>query len=1787
MMIKRGNPQLNIKSIRCKVVLQLAAALVFTFSPAITLGNPSGGVVTSGQATVTHAPNQTTINQTSNKTIISWKDFSINSGETTQFVQPSSTAAALNRVRGVHPSAIYGNLSANGIVYLLNPNGIVVGPGGVINAAGFVGSTLDVTDEEFLNSNKLNFVGTSKAAIENLGKINANGGDVILIAHHVANEGEIRATDGTVGLAAGMEVLLTEDENNKIFIQPASLNEAVKSEEGITNKGLIAAANVELKAQGNMYALAVNHEGAIHATGVQKNSDGTVNLFAPGGRVKSTGIIKAKNYDQTGGKVNIQAKEIEITESAEINVSGEQGGGKIFIGDPETTTETYVGEEVVIFADAIEYGDGGEVIIWSKDLTEYYGTVFARGGAEGGDGGFVEVSGMDEVLYRGLANTLAPYGKIGLVLLDPPDVLIDAALAAAIALALPTTNFFINGNWIRQTAPVVGTGPSNPPYTTLAYSTVFGRIDLDASTTLTNVHFVLDATDINVNAPITVTHTTDVVTPNIEFITRYPNINALVTSEFNPTHPVPPAFPDDLLVRILYTTNATVGGNGPQTLSNSELALLDGKLKFDIDRANSTMIFNGMDGTALPLDYTFEADEFQFPVQLNRFPNDSVVTFRGSESVFSAVSAPDVIIPGANGELHIERIAPFSFWNMETFVANLFLNVDQGGVTINNYTDVTVHEIISNNAFNSIQAQSNLLFDGNLIIPATANINIVGGSNNFVAANDLTVQQDLTTLAGHLAFQAGGILDLDVNLDTRGPFFDGNISAGGLRINQAADKLWTGGRLTVRGDFSNMLGTLRASVPFSNPIMGSVVLQYLNPDYVELTPGKSFATVRLNATIEAVDDLGNPFGLVTIIPFGTIPGQILLQDNGIIKSRGITALAVDGALSLTRDNVIEEIYIIYNAPMKLINPTSPFPSDPTLVGIPIPGNYKLITDGYGGPAGLDLDLTTGSVALRTVADAVSLYGSAWAIYDLALDIEGDLIARTDLGFVFPGAPTIGDVAAGRYMLISAESLDGVSSSEGWGGLNWAFVPSVVPWPNNLAEVEFWYHSKDPSKVFNFAGDNTNFGIRHLGMQTWGVTGTGTGPSGVGLILPDLKFDTLNSIITPEIPTNSYLGLPIPGLELTGGVSQDPTSVGVFETESLDIYQVCAGDGSTCGTIEMLGEGNWFENLDVTAGSPVYLKGGPLDNRFVHRDTNPHFNITVENVTTNNNATGTYHPFSLDGTGIIRSAPGSRIDAFGIDLIAGRTVLVSPLDPQGGAIILDPTSVWDSHDGPILLDTRLPDTAVLDPLNPVPQIPQQNIQGVINAGTGTLTHGNAHSVYISGTETASSISYGRIDMPIDGIGVMEVGPNAAIYTDWVNAEIINGDLFLGSNLNEILGLDGFGALDSNVAGDAYINSLTGFRQVDQWNVGGSAELRSMSTGPFNGIFSDAPFLAGVDFTATALGGNFEESYANFISAITRDISIYASNDVILSNLTAGQNIRTISGRETVVHPDSAIWSSTGGNRVEIIAGTSNYILANTSLGALGGRVNVVSDFNRKYPTMDFDSKLFVADTVTVAADEVGWYVVSATYGSTIIPNYTFGGVPYTGYSEPELIGKVAWPAGWVPPPLANPWGKNPVLALQWLSWIYETYNPYIDDPIFQKIWVYPPQEFGDIYANENPNEEDPLTLIYTDNALVSYQEEYYRNICKLGLGPEVESSDRVPATVAHIEDFYSLEYENCDTHIEPERAEKIIAVVETGIDYKNPELASRATRKFGFVETVPAIEGRELASPVVIRCCMVD
>jgi len=249
---------------------------------------PTGGNFAAGAGVIAQQGAALAISQSSQRAVIDWKSFSIGSGASVTI--NNGAGATLNRVTGADMSQIAGSLRATGSMYLVNSNGVVIGPQGrIVTGGAFVAATSGPSASAFMQGSGLVFGGDSKAAIGNAGTIASDRGDVLLFARTIENTGTILAPSGSASLISAQQVVLTEARSGgRIRVEvPAG----TAGEGDITTSGVIDAARVRLQAAGgNIYALAGKDGGLVQATGIA-NRDGRLWLSASGTIVNSGTLV--------------------------------------------------------------------------------------------------------------------------------------------------------------------------------------------------------------------------------------------------------------------------------------------------------------------------------------------------------------------------------------------------------------------------------------------------------------------------------------------------------------------------------------------------------------------------------------------------------------------------------------------------------------------------------------------------------------------------------------------------------------------------------------------------------------------------------------------------------------------------------------------------------------------------------------------------------------------------------------------------------------------------------------------------------------------------------------------------------------------------------------------------------------------------------------------------------------------------------------------------------------------------------------------------------------------------------------------------------------------------------------------------------------------------------------------------------------------------------------------------------------------------------------------------------
>ncbi|MBA4710583.1 filamentous hemagglutinin N-terminal domain-containing protein, partial [Aquitalea magnusonii] len=298
-------------------------------------GLPTGGQITLGSGNITQQGNTMLINQSSAKLASNWQTFSIGAGNTVQFIQPSATSIALNRVLGSDVSVIQGSLKANGQVFLLNPNGVLFTSGAQVNTSGLVATTLSLSDQQF-SSGHYNFQGSSQGAVINQGNITtSNGGSVALIAAQVTNDGNITANKGSVILASAQDVTLDMGGAVKLAINKGALDSLVSNGGAIQADG--GSVLLTAKAADQLTSSVINNTGVIRAQTLANGEKGQIQLLGDmsTGTLNVGGTLDASAPNGgNGGAIETSAASVNTMSGLQVNASSRSGTAGSWLIDP-------------------------------------------------------------------------------------------------------------------------------------------------------------------------------------------------------------------------------------------------------------------------------------------------------------------------------------------------------------------------------------------------------------------------------------------------------------------------------------------------------------------------------------------------------------------------------------------------------------------------------------------------------------------------------------------------------------------------------------------------------------------------------------------------------------------------------------------------------------------------------------------------------------------------------------------------------------------------------------------------------------------------------------------------------------------------------------------------------------------------------------------------------------------------------------------------------------------------------------------------------------------------------------------------------------------------------------------------------------------------------------------------------------------------------------------------------------------------------------------------------------
>jgi len=431
----------------------------------------------------------------------SFQDFGLDANQVANFLSTPQIQNILGRVVGGEASIINGLIQVTGSnanLFLMNPSGIVFGDNASLNVPGsFTATTANGIglDNGWFNAvgesnyqvltgspNQFAFTMNQPGSIVNLGDLAVTEGQSLtLLGGTVVNNGSLSASGGTIIVTAvpGESWVRISVPGMLLSLEIAATGEGdLPSDGGISPLKLAEL----LTGNGESEGVTVDAENQVRLAG----SDVVIPQEA--GTTIVGGEVDVSEFQQ-GGNVYLLGEQVGVID-AEINANGGNGGGTVLIGGGyqgqgtvPNALRTFVSEDSVIQADGLNQGDGGEVIAWADNTTEFSGTITARGGSFGGNGGFAEVSGANTLNYDGFTDLIAPKGTTGNLLLDPATFVIANS-----------------GGDITPTDVATQLSTANVTYDATEFLTVSDAINSSSGNNLT-----LDAPTINLNASINLT----------------------------------------------------------------------------------------------------------------------------------------------------------------------------------------------------------------------------------------------------------------------------------------------------------------------------------------------------------------------------------------------------------------------------------------------------------------------------------------------------------------------------------------------------------------------------------------------------------------------------------------------------------------------------------------------------------------------------------------------------------------------------------------------------------------------------------------------------------------------------------------------------------------------------------------------------------------------------------------------------------------------------------------------------------------------------------------------------------------------------------------------------------------------------------------------------------------------------------------------------------------------------------------------------------------------------------
>lgn len=1604
--------------------------------PSMVYALPTGGTVQAGSATIDSvSTQQMVIQQTTEKAIIDWQTFDIDSLEHVDF-QLSQGGVTLNRVTGNDPSNIFGKLTSNGDLWLINPNGVLFGSNAQVDVNGLIATTSNISNTDFLNGNyNFNVPSSLSSTVVNQGRITAaEGGLIALVAPGVQNMGIINARLGRVSLVSGrtFTVDLYGDQLINLGVDSQVMGQVTGADGQaltslVSNSGSVFAdggvVRLDVNAAQNIVDRVINMDGIIQAHSVVEKNGQIILTGGDAGEVNVSGTLDASGYGEgeTGGTVHVLGDMLSFSGNGLIDVSGDLGGGTLLfggdyqgLGSVPNATDSYIGSGTQTFADAVTSGNGGKVIFWADRRMRFYGIVRGRGGKYFGDGGLVEVSGKEELYFDGSVDTSALNGKTGTLLLDPDTITISDGSGATASGAVTATIFEDTLEALSSTTNIQLLATSSISLSDLSDNLLSLQQGSGNSVTFTvtngTISFASSSDTISTNGGSINFNATGALT--IGSLTSNGGDISLTGSDLSLSGNLSSGTGD---------INITNGGSGKiglggtscssscaMTITTTELAAMSGN-KLVIGGSNNGDIY--VDGVTQTTSTFSNGVELKVDAHLSG--SKGAIIFEGSDSSFStlAANAVDGVEVNANlttttGSLSLDgdsdnAVDTLSGNDNILFASGITLSSTAGSISLSaSNGGITNAGALTLSSGSSITMTGAMTGAGDISFSATSGITLNSGISNSSGLLNINANSSTLTLANGITLSTAGALTLSAGNTT---------SSGNLTLTSSGSTISVNNALVSAGTITMTAST---GLTLSNSTLtgaGNISLQ--GGSALSLASGMNITSSGGNITLGGTSITGNN-GALTLSSNGSITVSNALTSVGAVTmnaNSGISlanSLTANGVVAIDADldnNGVGDFTISSGTLSTTNNALTVTANDLTLAGFLDSGTGSTtinVSDG----GSLGVGFTSGFGMTLTTAEAGNITGTG----DINI-VNGAITFASSSSFSSAGNLTIGQsggtiTGQGALTLSGAK---GISLSSGATLTAQAGAISLTAATVGISAAGAVTLNATNGITIN--DDFTSAGTTTFNADTDANGGTFTLASGETL-------STGNNALSITAGALALSGTLSSGTaNTTIKTSQSGTTIGLcgttcsgsfgFSLTSTEFGQITAGSltigDSTNGDITVEGVTTSIATVtlnatDTTTGRSVTFNNSASS--FQGLSVNASNGITLASAlstagttsliaNSDNNSTGdfTISTGSLSTTNNVLTVTAKDISLTGTmsSGTGSTTINVS----NGGSLGFGVTGFNMNIDSTELTKITAGSLTIGDGSNGA-----ITVEGVSSTNFGALTLNSASSVTFS--TTASSFSGLTLDAGSAvsfGVGVTTTG----------NLSVTSGGAITNTGALTIGGTSRF---TTDVAGQAITlgntsNSFTGAVSLNTTGTLGDATLTS------NNAVTLSTSTVGGSLNATVGGGNS----LNVTGAATAggSINLLADDDIIF---TASGDLTTTTGNITVTANNDSVISGSGG-ALTMVDGTvfdagsgtlalsadeditlgllqttsssdTAVTLTSTSGGVLDGDTDSSLD-------IDASSGRLVADVVTGFGTELN--AIETKVGSLDIDNTTSGDV----------------------------------------------------------------------------------------------------------------------------------------------------------------------------------------------------